>query len=144
SPSAVVVDPSGSFVYVANSSTTDISAYQINPNNGSLTPLGNVPGRLGPNSIAVTKGASPVTYVPKFAYAANLGSNNISAFTINGGSGALAKTGDFSGTDPFAVAVDPLGRFAYVGNEAVDINNKSVVSAFTINSVTGALTAVPG
>jgi 6-phosphogluconolactonase (cycloisomerase 2 family) len=85
-----------------------------------------------------------VAYTLKFAYAANLGSNNISAFRIGAASGALTKTGDFSGTNPFAIAVDPLGKFAYVGNEQVDVNNKSVVSAFTIDSASGALTAVPG
>lgn len=41
--------------------------------------------------------------------------------------------------EPTSVAVDPSGKFAYVAN-----NGSSDVSAFTINTATGALTAVVG
>src|SRR6266571_4996489 len=41
--------------------------------------------------------------------------------------------------DPVFVTVDPSGKFAYVAND--ESNN---VSAFTINAVTGTLTAVAG
>jgi DNA-binding beta-propeller fold protein YncE len=42
-----------------------------------------------------------------------------------------------TGTQPFNVAIEPLGKFAYVTNQADD-----TVSAFAINAVSGALTPV--
>jgi len=73
---------------------------------------------------------------------ANRNSNNVSAYTINGTTGALVPVvgSPFSaGQGPFSVTVDPTGRFAYVAN--VDSNN---VSAFTIDGLTGVLTPVDG
>jgi len=76
----------------------------------------------------------------KFAYVANNGSNNVSAYTIDPTTGALtAITGSpFSaGSLPQAVAVDPTGKFAYVANRGGN------VSAYTIDPSTGALKQVP-
>ncbi|MGA6829395.1 lactonase family protein, partial [Nitrospira sp. NS4] len=44
-----------------------------------------------------------------------------------------------AGTAPSSVTVDPTGRWAYVANQS-----SNDVSAYTINSATGALTAVNG
>ena len=55
----------------------------------------------------------------KFAYVPNVGSDNISAYTIDATSGALTPmTGSpFSaGRGAYAVAIDPSGKFAYVAN----------------------------
>jgi uncharacterized protein (TIGR03437 family) len=76
-----------------------------------------------------------------FAYAANNGSNNVSAYTINSAAGTLTAVpgSPFAvGQYPFPVTVDPTGQFAYVPSSF-----SSYVSAYTI-SPTGALTAVPG
>ena len=77
-----------------------------------------------------------------FVYVANLGSSNVSAYTINGTTGALAAVAGSpfpAGTQPHSVTVGPTGQFAYVANSGS--NN---VSAFTIDGVTGALTPVAG
>ncbi len=84
----------------------------------------------------------PPPLIPKFAYVANRNSANVSAYTINATTGALAPVAGSpfaAGTNPVGVAVDPTGKFAYVGNYSS--NN---VSAYTINATTGALTPVPG
>ncbi len=77
----------------------------------------------------------------KFAYVANVTSNNVSAFTINASTGALtAVSGSpFStgGTGSVSVTLDLSGRFAFVAN-----NGSNNVSAFTIDASTGALAAV--
>jgi hypothetical protein len=78
----------------------------------------------------------------KFAYVANLFSNNVSGYTINATTGALTAISGSpfaAGVFPDSVAVDPTGKFAYVGN-AVSNN----VSGYTINATTGALTAISG
>src|SRR5205085_1761719 len=76
------------------------------------------------------------------AYVANVNSNNVSGYTINGMTGALTPISGSpfgAGIEPFSVAVDPTGKFAYVAN--VKDNN---VSGYTINGVTGALTPMIG
>jgi 6-phosphogluconolactonase (cycloisomerase 2 family) len=94
--------------------------------------------------MAMTKGA-PLIYTPKFAYVANSGSNNVSAYTIDAGTPPTPGTGALTpvagspfaaGTTPKSVGVDPFGRFAYVANGGGN------VSAYTINPSTGALTHV--
>jgi len=74
----------------------------------------------------------------RFAYVANLNSDNVSAYTINQTTGVLTVVGTVSaGTSPVSVAVDPTGRFAYVVN-----NGSNDVSVYMINQTTGALMAV--
>src|SRR5262249_43104831 len=83
----------------------------------------------------------------RFVYAANINSNDVSAFGI-GATGALTKvdcgTGTAcngaspsnfkAGTNPVSVAVHPSGRFAYVANDG------GGVSSFMIAASSGALT----
>jgi 6-phosphogluconolactonase (cycloisomerase 2 family) len=70
---------------------------------------------------------------------ANNSSDDVSVYTINPTTGALAAVGTpvTAGTDPVSVAVDPTGRFAYVANFG-----SGNVSVYSINPTTGALTAV--
>src|ERR1700687_514156 len=79
----------------------------------------------------------------KFAYVANFGSNNVSAYTI-GGTGALTLVGTYpAGTNPLSVAVDPDGQFVYVANRGRDDPSiPSEISGYSIDPMTGALTPV--
>jgi 6-phosphogluconolactonase (cycloisomerase 2 family) len=145
-PVSVTVDPSGKFAYVANANSSQevISSYAIDPTSGGLTPAGGVQGRNLAGPMAITKGSSPITYIPKFAYVANAGSNDISAFAINVITGALTPVpgAPFSsgvGSSPVSVAVDQSQKFVYAAN--ADSNN---ISAFTISASSGALTPVAG
>jgi len=143
-PFSVTVDPTGKFAYVANNGSDDISAYTI-ASTGALTPINcsgtcsgkNFPAGMGPVSVSVDP-------TGKFAYVANNGSDDISAYTI-ASTGALTPincSGTCSGKNfpagmgPGSVTVDPSGQFAYVANGSDD------VSAYTIESTTGALTPV--
>src|SRR5260221_1944003 len=73
----------------------------------------------------------------QFAYVANIGSNNVSAYSI-GDNGALMfnvpGSPFLAGSGPSSVAVDPTAKFAYVAN--IGSNN---VSAYSIGA-NGALT----
>jgi 6-phosphogluconolactonase len=96
---------------------------------------------LGANAQTVT-GSGTRNKVPKFAYVANEGSSNVSAYTIDRTTGALSPIPGSpfaAGSLPFSVVVDSSGNFAYVANFAS--NN---VSAYTIDHTTGALSPVPG
>ena len=84
-------------------------------------------------------GQSPSVVV---AYVANQASNDVSAFTINGTTGALVPVSGSPypvGTTPGGIAISSNGTFAYVANQG-----SNTVSAFTIDAATGTLTAVGG
>jgi 6-phosphogluconolactonase len=148
-PTSVAVDPSGKFAYVANKNFENedflprkgtISGYTIDPSTGALTAIAGSPFKtagLFPTSVAVDPSG-------KFAYVANVGSNNVLGYTINPTTGALAPMRRLkpimSGSQPFSVAVDPSGKFAYVAN----LNLAGNVSGYAINPTSGRLTLIAG
>lgn len=101
-------------------------------------------GAPDPRSIAVDTAG-------KFAYVASFGCDfdgYVSMYTINPTTGALASIGPpVPSNDEFTdfVTVDPSGKFAYVASsgDVWDIDFGSV-SAYSINSTTGALTSTTG
>jgi 6-phosphogluconolactonase (cycloisomerase 2 family) len=140
-PWTVTVAPSGHFAYVANFTSNTVTAFGIDAGTGALTAIGTVASRAGPYSFTLAPG-TPVTFSPQFAFVTNSGSNNVSAYTIVPGTGALAPvTGSpfTTGGSPQFVAVDPSGRYAYIANTTS--NN---VSAYTITPGTGVLVPVDG
>jgi 6-phosphogluconolactonase len=140
-PRSMAVDPSGKFAYVADF-TGNVLGYTINPSTGALTAIAGSPftgGQAGLNSVAVDPSG-------RFAYVVNEDVNNVLGYTINPSTGALtaiAGSPFAAGIGAISVAVDPSGMFAYVANAQV-IGQNGNVSAYTIDSSTGALTAIAG
>ena len=137
-PSAIAVTPTGSALFVANTGSNNISTYTIN-SDGSLTGVSGVTATGStPMGLAVDSGG-------KFLFVANQGSSSISVFSINGTTLTPAPGSPFTtiptglsypnGTLPAAVAVSSSGKFLYVANQLANF-----VSAFSINSTSGALT----
>jgi 6-phosphogluconolactonase len=152
-PRAVIVDPSDSYVYVANATSNTLSGYKGNVNgyiaNGTITAMSGSPYTTGssPNSVAVdptqvanTDNQGNTSVLDSFLYVANEGSNDISAYSIGAGGTLTALTGApfTAGDEPSALAVDPTGRFLYVANSS------GTVSVFAITATSGALSAVSG
>ena len=139
-PSGVTVDPSGKFLY--NTAQEDaIFVSTINSLTGALTLNSKMaPGiSTSPLWLSFVQGTKPLSYVPKFAYVANLTGKSISEYKVNATSGALTSAGTLNDNNgPQAVAVDPFNRFVYTANSS------SNISGYTINGSTGALTLVPG
>ena len=145
-PWSVTVNPAGTFVYVANRVTNDISAYTLN-GNGSLTPIDadavapgiqNFTAGNGPNSVTVNPAG---TYV----YVANYSSDNISAYALNGDGSLTPIDADAAtpgvqnftaGSNPWSVTVNPAGTFVYVANIGSDN-----ISAYALNG-DGSLTPI--
>jgi 6-phosphogluconolactonase len=78
----------------------------------------------------------------QFAYVANFGSNNISAFSVDATSGVLTPVAGSpfrAATAPYGMAIDPTGKFAYVADLGSDN-----VSAYTIDATSGALKKLRG
>jgi 6-phosphogluconolactonase len=145
-PQGIAIDPSGKFVYTANSDDNTVSMFTINQTTGVLTPttppavstLAEVSTGLYSSPDAVTVDTSG-----RFAYAVNEDDATVSMFTINSPTGILTPTTPatvFTGPIPFAITLAPSGKFAYVPN--IDSGGEMTygISQYTIDSVTGVLT----
>ncbi len=123
-PSAMLLAPSGTALFIANSGTNDISAYSVK-SDGSLTAAGATqPAGMTPLAMAMDSGG-------KFLFVANQGlqidpnSGTVSVFTVNGTTLAevpgspfrVAAPGAPGGTGPSGLAVTPDGKFLYVANQ---------------------------
>jgi 6-phosphogluconolactonase (cycloisomerase 2 family) len=81
---------------------------------------------------------------------ANSNSSSVSAYTIDQSTGLLAEVAAVpaspyaTGDSPYSVAVDPMGRFAYVGHNNPMVGAFGAVSAYAMNQGTGGLTLVTG
>lgn len=137
-PFSIAIHPGGGYAYVVNAVTSNISVYSIDATTGALT-LIDADGSLGGFQDSIVTGTTPysITIDPAglYAYVANSGSNDISAYTINS-NGSLSALGApvGAGQAPHAVAVHPGGGYAYVVN-----TNDATVGVYSISS-TGALT----
>ena len=138
SPYGVAIDPTYNCLYVTNFASSNVSDYSINTATGALTTVGTFAAGTAPYGAAVDSG--------KFLYVTNFGSNTVSAYNLNNFPsaspcllGQLTGSPFASGNSPSGAAVTRDGNFLYVTNEGD--NN---VSAYSINSTTGALTPVSG
>jgi 6-phosphogluconolactonase (cycloisomerase 2 family) len=141
SPRSVQIEPAGKFAYVPTMASNEVEVFSIGTT-GVLTAVGRVRTRPQAAAMAFSVGSVAVSYTPKFAYATNLTSNNVSAFAIDpvsGGLTAVPGSPFAAGSGPFGVTTDPAGKFVYVTNGA-----SNSVSAYTVNAGTGALTQVSG
>ena len=134
-PYAAAVDPSSRFLYVVGNGSKEVWGFTIDPSDGALTSVGGTPfatGR-GPTSVAVDPSG-------RFAYVANSADSTVSAYLINS-TGALTPVAGSPFTSPasspLTVSVDPSGRFAFAAG-------LGGVSGYSINPVTGFLTAITG
>jgi 6-phosphogluconolactonase (cycloisomerase 2 family) len=133
SPYSMAASPSGQFVYVANGTSTSVSAYAVT-GSGSLSSKGTFTSGTDPFSIAVNPSGT-------FLYVANGEQNgpsqNVAAFSIDTTTGSLTSIGTFAASGiPNSITVDPTGRFVYTTN-----NNTNNIAMFTADSATGTLTS---
>jgi 6-phosphogluconolactonase (cycloisomerase 2 family) len=132
SPAALVLDPSGRFLYVANGLGNSVSAYGIDQTTGALAELPGSPFATGSNPSAIT-----VDPLGQFLYVTNRAGNNLSIYHVDSSTGALAQISDSpfrSGKAQSSIAITPSGSFAYVSHPnglrayAVDRTNGTLKS----------------
>ena len=125
--------PGDGYIYVTNSSLDNIEGFAVGAT-GTLTSIG--------SPFATGHGPNPVTFdnAGHFAYVSNQTDSSIFVYSVNGTTGALAEIQAdrvATGLSPTAVSLTADGKFAYV-------LNLSSISAFSVNSSSGALTAIAG
>jgi 6-phosphogluconolactonase (cycloisomerase 2 family) len=145
----LTVDGSERFLYVANpsasnlplqSNTGNISAFNIDPNTGALTPIQGSPFAStlgnGPASLTIDPGG-------KLLFAMTPGSSySIWCFTIDSTDGHLTAVTSspfsFTAGTLFSL-IDPSGNYLYIGSQ-----DGTAIEAYTYNSLTGAPVIVAG
>ena len=147
-PSAVTAQTAGNFLYIAAFSGNDVTLLDINKSNGNLSvPVSNsVVAPVNPPNIFNT-GTGPISMAMSptapFLYVANQTSGDITAFTVDPGSGSLGTVAGSPflitpASNPQSLAISPNGNFLFVANPP-----QGTVAAFAIGN-NGALTAVAG
>ena len=143
-PVSVNLDPTGKFLYVGDSQsvTTNARAFSVNQSSGAIieipgSPFGTINDAI---SVCVHPSGKFVYYAQYFAPTGAV------AFTRDLTTGALtlmAGSPFSAGLAPGYVTTDVNGQFAYVANSG-DAAGTAGLSAYTVNSTTGALVQVPG
>lgn len=111
-PVALALDPTGRFLYVANQGDDTLSTFAISPLDGSLSAVGS-PLSVGDMPLALAAQPAGRYLMATFGTAGEL-----SVHALDSGTGAPSPgLSAASGTEPSAVAVDPLGRRAFVSNQ---------------------------
>lgn len=123
-PVFMVISPAASFLYVANGTLGNISAFSID--------AGGVPHEIAGSPFAAGGTIAGMTIDPKgqFLYAADKANNNVLSFSLQSGALAPVAGSPFAaGSQPVMAAVDSSGTFLYVANQGS--NN---VSAYKVSS----------
>ncbi len=130
-PNGLAIDPSGSYLYVANTGSQSISIFSILPsgvlqNNVQGSPLDDIYN--DPFSLLLDpKG--------QYLYVANQGSNNVAVYSISNGlpTALTTSTSAFAFTtesSPSFLVEDPNGNYLFVGNQG----SGAGIQAFGVSS----------
>jgi 6-phosphogluconolactonase (cycloisomerase 2 family) len=142
---ALPIDSNGEFAFAT--SVPNGGAYSITvgtqPNIGPLQVCSVTNGAGNVAGASVTNVAvACVTKVAKFLYVTNAVSNDVSAYTIDASTGALAPVAGSPFTtepSPHFVTAEPSGKYVYVTTLGSSTNPPRI-SGFSLNATTGALT----
>lgn len=141
-PALVSLHPSKNFVYTTNAfvygtpSVSNLSAFQLDPSTGVLTPIAGSPFTTNGSSATGAR----IHPTGKFLYTSNRFSNNIQAYAIDQTTGALTQVPGSpfaTGLLPSTVEIDASGRYLFVANA-----DSHTVSSYLIDAATGALTLI--
>jgi len=137
SPTWVMTDGAGKYLYVVNSGNSTITEYKIDQSTGALSPLGTPFIATGNGTNSPQYGTTDVN---GHLFVANFGSvNSVSAYSIDTSTGStagqLTHLGDTvitGATQTINVLTDPTGKFIYVLDQNVT-SSSSPGQIFTFN-----------
>lgn len=121
-PTSMVLDPSSSFVLVANSGSNTISVFVIDQTDGALTPVTGSPFSAGNKPVAIAATSSAV-------FVANQADGTIAEYSFDQKTGALTLSGTTPvGTNTTALAADSGGKNLFVAD-----GTANTVTTFSIS-----------
>lgn len=135
-PQSLAIDPQGKFLFSANFSDSNLSAYKIDPGTGALSAVAGSPFFSGSGAWDLA-----VDHSGHYLYVAS-GDNKVHTFGIDANSGALTELS----LNPYilnasltALTIDSSGKYVYALDNAADD-----VVAYLIDPQTGALSLLAG
>jgi 6-phosphogluconolactonase len=146
-PNAAVIDPTGQYLLVTNNFSNNISVYSIDAGTGALSEL---TGSGSPFFANENPTEILFSHSGQFVYVTNPSIGMVTGFSF--ASGALTELPSspvLSGAGAAALAVDAGDQFLYVVNPSASnpppfTATLGNISAFNIDSTTGALTPILG
>ena len=128
--------PDGKHAYVINEINCTVTAFDYDPDHGTLTEIQTIPTM----PVAVGRGHSTAEVVVhpsgKFLYGSNRGHDSLAVYTIDTGTGRLTNVEykPTGGKTPRNFAIDPTGSYVLAENMGSDN-----IVVFRVDSATGAL-----
>jgi 6-phosphogluconolactonase len=128
--------PDGKHAYVINEINCTVTAFDYDPDHGTLTEIQTIPTM----PVAVGRGHSTAEVVVhpsgKFLYGSNRGHDTLAVYTIDPGTGRLTNVEykPTGGKTPRNFAIDPTGSYVLAENMGSDN-----IVVFHVDSATGAL-----
>jgi 6-phosphogluconolactonase (cycloisomerase 2 family) len=137
-PVSLAMSPTMPFLFAANQTAGDVTAYTVDPGTGSLGVLAGSPFPIVPASHPSSMAISPKG---DFLYIANATEGTIAVFNISG-NGVLAQAGIptsvGAGATPTSIAVEHSGRFLYVTDPAHNaVLGFSIQTGGVLSPITG-------
>jgi 6-phosphogluconolactonase len=135
-PRHLCFHPSLDLVYFSNEQGCSVSAYRLDPANGTLSPAQTI--STLPAGYTARNTCSQIHLTPsgQYLYVGNRGHNSIASFAVDPSSGQLRSVGQASTEAvPSAFGLDPEGRFVFAAGTAT-----GRLASYRINNETGALT----
>jgi len=147
-PDFVLVDPKGQFLYLLDAVVNLSQTFAISPPNAtspvvSLTAVSSAQARRAPASLALAAGTSAVSVAQEFLYVPNMGSNIISALTLNPQNGVpnlLTPQSSFDSVAaaPYLAVASPFGQSLLVANAGFNDAGTGITD-FSVAASSGAL-----
>jgi 6-phosphogluconolactonase (cycloisomerase 2 family) len=94
-PASLAIDPTGSYLFVANQDSNNVTGFAITQSTGALAPISGSPFAAGaqPSSITFDNKSGNL-------YVANIGASTVSGYSMNSSTGALTSLGTAFPTTP--------------------------------------------
>jgi 6-phosphogluconolactonase (cycloisomerase 2 family) len=137
-PKLLMMDPAGSFLYVMNAGSSNISVFSIDSGSGALK-VTNSPFFIGlpPLNMQLSPSGN-FLFVSVAGGSAGTNNGSVAAFSVNGGALTLVGLTSTDGVNPYGLAINAAGTYLYAANYG-----SNSISVFTISS-SGSLAQVQG
>ncbi len=134
-PQLLVMDPNGSFLYVMNTGSNNISVFSIDSGSGALSQVAGSPIGIGAPPLNMLLAPSG-----NFLYVSLASQPNglIASYSVTAGQVALVGTASTAGINPYGLAINGDGTYLYAAN-----STSNSIAVFTVDS-SGLLTQVQG
>jgi 6-phosphogluconolactonase len=138
-PELLAMDPAGTYLYVMNTGSNNVSVFSISSTNGALTQVANSPVQIGlpPLNMQLTPSGNYL-YITAAGGQVTSNDGSIIGFSVNAGVLTPLASNPFpsDGINPNGLAIDPKGAYLYAAN-----TSSPSISIFAIGA-SGALSQV--